>query len=381
MSARRQFGSIRKLPSGRWQARHPDTSGKLVSAPTTFSTRVDASRYLARVQSDLERGDWHDGRLGRISFADWVERWLASNPLKRSTTLARDTTVLRTHALPLLGGRPMASITPADIKALVDEMASKLAPDTVRTNLAVVRAVFNAAVDAEILARSPVRSVRASKTESRERPTLTIEEILRLADAVGDRYRALVLVGAVLGLRWSEAIGLRISDVDFLRRTLTVSRTISEVDGRLHVAPTKSRKSRRTMSVPQFVIDELARHAATFGRSDEDLFFIGPKGGALRRSFAARTFTPAVTAADIDERVTFHGLRHVAASLMVGAGVHPRVIQQRLGHATARLSLELYSHVPEAADKDVARLLDEAASAAVGDGRASMGECRPSAEA
>ena len=363
MSARRQFGTIRKLPSGRWQARHPGPSGKLISAPTTFGTKGDASRYLARVQADLERGEWHDHRLGRITFGEWVERWLTGNPSKRSTTIARDTTVLRTHALPALGERPIASIAPADIKAVVDEMASKLAPNTVRTNLAVLRAVFNAAVEAEILGRSPVRSMRTAKADARERPTLTMEEILRLAEAIGERYRALVLVGAILGLRWSEAIGLRVSDVDFLRRMLTVSQTISEVEGQLNVAPTKSRKSRRTMSVPQFVIDELAQHAARFGRSGDDLLFVGPKGGALRRSFAARTFTPAVTAAGIDARVTFHGLRHVAASLMVEAGVHPRVIQQRLGHATARLSMELYSHVPDAADKDVARLLDEAAGA------------------
>lgn len=374
MSARRQFGSIRKLPSGRWQARYAETSGNLISAPTTFTTRGDASRYLARVQADLERGEWHDHRLGRITFGEWAERWLASNPSKRSTTLARDTTVLRTHALPVLGSRPIASIAAADIKAVVDEMASKLAPATVRTNVAVLRAVSNAAVEAELLGRSPVRSIRTAKADSRERPTLTMDEILRLVDAIGERYRALVLIGAVLGLRWSEAIGLRVDDVDFLHRTLTVNQTISEVEGRLAIAPTKSRKSKRTMSVPQFVIDELAAHAARFERADDDPFFVGPKGGALRRSFAARTFTPAETLAGIDERITFHGLRHVAASLMVEAGVHPRVIQQRLGHATARLSTELYAHVPQAADRDVATSLDAAFSAR-------SGQVRPATDA
>jgi hypothetical protein len=98
MSARRQFGSIRKLPSGRWQARHPDPSGKFVSGPTTFATRADAARYLAQVHADLERGRWRDHRLGRATFREWAEEWLASNPSKRSTTLARDTTVPRTHA-------------------------------------------------------------------------------------------------------------------------------------------------------------------------------------------------------------------------------------------------------------------------------------------
>lgn len=110
------------------------------------------------------------------------------------------------------------------------------------------------------------------------------------------------------------------------------------------------------MAVPAFLLDELSRHLAEHRNRPEvdELLFVGPKGGALRRSFAARTFTPAVAAAGLDPRLTFHGLRHVATSLMVASGEHPRVIQQRLGHATSRLSMELYAHVPEAADRQAA---------------------------
>jgi integrase len=85
----------------------------------------------------------------------------------------------------------------------------------------------------------------------------------------------------------------------------------------------------------------------------------GPNGGVLRRSFAARVFAPAVRRVWLDEALTFHGLRHGAASLMVEAGEHPRVIQQRLGHATARLSMELYGHVSEAAGREVATYADK----------------------
>lgn len=85
--------------------------------------------------------------------------------------------------------------------------------------------------------------------------------------------------------------------------------------------------------------------------------FTGPKGAPLRRSFAARIFAPAVARADLDPALTFHGLRHVATTFMVEDGEHPRVIQHRLGHATARLSMELYAHVPEPTDRDVAKRL------------------------
>ncbi|MGI8808130.1 MAG: tyrosine-type recombinase/integrase [Acidimicrobiales bacterium] len=87
--------------------------------------------------------------------------------------------------------------------------------------------------------------------------------------------------------------------------------------------------------------------------------FTGPAGGTLRRSFAARVFNRAVAHAGLPDELTFHGLRHVATSFMgVEDGEHPRVIQHRLGHATARLSMELYAHVPEATDRDVASHLD-----------------------
>jgi integrase len=173
-----------------------------------------------------------------------------------------------------------------------------------------------------------------------------------------------VLVAGVLGLRWSEAIGLRISDVNFLGRTVTISQTISEVGGRLEIAATKTQASRRTLSVPDFLLAELAAHLDRRGRPAQDeLLFTGPKGGLMRRSFAARVFAPAVKEAGLNPSLTFHGLRHVATSLMVEAGEHPRVIQQRLGHSTARLSMELYAHVPDAADRQVAAHLDERFSA------------------
>ena len=238
-------------------------------------------------------------------------------------------------------------------------MTAKLAPATVRTNLGVLRAVLNAAVDADVIAKSPVRSVRAKKGEARERPTLTPEELQRLAGAVGLRYRALVLVAGVIGLRWSEAIGLRVKDVDFLHGAIRIRQTISEVEGVLRIADAKSKPSRRTIAIPEFLLDELAAHLAREGRHEpDDLVFTGPKCAPLRRSFAARVFTPAVERAGLPKALTFHGLRHVATTFMIEAGEHPRVIQHRLGHVTVRLSMELYTHVPDRADREVATRLD-----------------------
>jgi integrase len=120
--------------------------------------------------------------------------------------------------------------------------------------------------------------------------------------------------------------------------------------------------SRRTFAIPASLVDELAAHIAEHrpGVAPGDLVFIGRRGGILRRSFESRTFKPAVAAAGLPDGLTFHGLRHVAASLMVANGEHPKVIQHRLGHADPSISIGVYSHVSEAVDRQAADRLDRA---------------------
>lgn len=252
-------------------------------------------------------------------------------------------------------------------------MAAALLPATVRTNLGVLRAVLNAAVEADLIGRSPVRGIRLAKPVPPDRPMLTPEELLRLADAIGPRYRGLVLVGGTLGLRWSEAIGLRVADVNFLGRSIT-----GDPDDRRGRGPARGRPHQESIFTPHDIGARLPPRRAgaapcavgTTRATRAGVHESARRPGPLRRTFLARSFKPAVAAAGLDPALTFHGLRHVATSLMVEAGEHPRVIQQRLGHATARLSMELYAHVPEAADRQVAARLDERFASAAGTQRA-----------
>ncbi|MGH9104942.1 MAG: tyrosine-type recombinase/integrase [Acidimicrobiales bacterium] len=172
-----------------------------------------------------------------------------------------------------------------------------------------------------------------------------------------------MLVGGVLGLRWGEAVGLRVRDIDFLRRTVTVAQVVEETAGHLAiVSEAKTAAGLRTLSVPAFLIEELAQHLAHHRREasgDPDaLVFVGPRDGILRRRFGDRTFAPAVVRAGLDTSLTFHGLRHAAITTMVELGVLTRVMQGRAGHATSKLTMELYAHVPEAADRRAAESLD-----------------------
>src|SRR6478735_2705106 len=130
--------------------------------------------------------------------------------------------------------------------------------------------------------------------------------------------------------------------------------TCSEVEGRLLFADVKTPASRRTVAIPVFLVDLVAEHLSHVDRREpNDLVFTAPEGGPLRRSlFRQRVWLPAVERADL-KGLTFHGLRHSAAGLMIELGAHPRIMQARLGHSSIRTTLDVYGHVLPAADEAV----------------------------
>jgi integrase len=361
MTGRRQFGAIRRLPSGRWQARYFDQEGEYHAAPSTFATKAEAARFLATVEADMARGTWRDPRAGDITFARWAQEYMDSAHHKRATTRTRDRNVLRAHLLPALGDRQLSEIRPLDLRRLVHAWSAELKPSTVRTIYGLLRTILKAAVEADVLAVTPCRGVRLPNEPPAERRFLEPEAVTRLATAIDERYRPMVYLAAVLGLRWSEVAGLRVRNVDFRWRTITVSASLAEGTGTPELADVKSRASRRTLTLPPFLAALLADHLQRRGLSQEDkdaFVFAAPDGGPLwARNFRSRFWDPAVKAAGLDG-LTFHELRHTAAAILIAEGFHPKVIQQRLGHASVRTTMDIYGHLLESVDAGVTARLE-----------------------
>lgn len=327
----------------------------------SFNTAADANAFLNDVLTKLNRGEQTTWAGASITLDEHFRAWM-ERPA-RATTLSRDRQVMQRNFLPKLGGVPLAKIKPTHVQAAVKEMESRLAPATVRTNYGVLRACLAAAVEDDLIARSPCRGVRlpAEAEDKEEVRFLEPGELDRLAAAVPEAYRALIYVAGVLGLRWSECVGLRVDAVDLLKRMLTVKETMSEVNGKLVSAPTKTKASRRSLHMPAFVAHELAQHLQRrrlTAANGDALIFTAPEGGPLRRmNFRRRVFGPAVAAAGLDG-LTFHGLRHTAAGLMISLGYQPGVIQKRLGHASIRTTMDVYGHLLPSTDATVADGLD-----------------------
>jgi integrase len=207
----------------------------------TFIRRKDADAYAATMEVDKLRGVTIDPRGGRLTVEELARRWLDTNPAKRPDSRATDEYHLRAHILPVLGKRQIASVTPSHVQALANDLSARLAPNTVRRALGVVRAMFAHGVASDLLGRSPCRAIKLPRLDPTRRRIPSSEELARLIGAVPEGYRAMVSSAVVLGLRFSEVAGLRVGEVDTLRGMLSVAETVTRD---AHGRPYSARQSR-----------------------------------------------------------------------------------------------------------------------------------------
>jgi len=362
---RRVFGSVRRLSSGRWQVRYRDLSGVTHTGPHTFTSKTDAARYLAMVEADLHRGAWADPKLGRITLAEWAKRWQATTTNLRPTTRDLYAYLLRRFLLPTFGKAALSSIDALAVRGwLANLQAQQLSPSTVAKAYRLLSRILGAAVEAGYLVRNPCTVKGAGQERAPEMRFATVAQIAALAEAVGARYRALVLVAAYGGLRWGELVGLRVKRVDLLHGRVTVAEQVAEVNGQLIPGPPKTSAGRRTITLPSVAAVALAEHLTEFAEpGPEGLVFPAPKGGYLRRSnFRRRWWVRATRAAGVDG-LRFHDLRHSAATLALAAGANTRELMERMGHTSPQVALR-YQHVVAGRDQAIAAALDALVQAA-----------------
>jgi integrase len=348
---------IRRKGSGRWQVRYRDPSG--VERARNFTRKVDGEKFLVTVEADKVRGMWADPRLAKITVGEWLPTWQASRVHLRPSTRAASESLLRNHVLPYFGDQRLGSVTRTDVQGFVAQLEEKdLAASTIRQSYLLVAGLFSSALESDLIVRSPCRGIKLPQKSLTEMRFLTAEEVSNLADTIDDRYRALVLTAAYAGCRFGELAGLKTHRLDLLRRTLTVAEALSEVRGQVKVTPPKTAAARRQVALPKFLAEELAGHLAEWPPGGDGFVFTAPQGGPLlRRNFRRRTWLPAVRAS-VGEPIRFHDLRHTHAAMLIAQGEHPKVIQNRLGHSSIKITLDTYGHLFEGLDEAAAERLD-----------------------
>jgi integrase len=342
----------------RWDVRLRSPNGRQYKR--TFRTRKEAERFQATELADRSRGNWIDPAAGRTTLSVWFEEWFATNRSAwRASTASRNEVGIRRHWIPRLGDRELAAITPRHVQRVVNELVEDFAPTTVRSYYGSFRSLMGAAVDMELIGRNPCRGIRLPVAKAKEKRVLTPPELHRLADAVGPQWRAMIYLAGVMGLRFGEVAAVRVGDVDLEGGRVTITRAVSEAGGRIVISEPKTTASIRALNLPDQVVGEIRRHIALLElEGAEELLFADQFGGPLRASnFRGRVFVPAVERAGLDG-LTFHGLRHSAATIWMASGADARTVQHLLGHADPSLVLKLYAH---AADDAVRRGAERAA--------------------
>ncbi|MFN2591357.1 MAG: tyrosine-type recombinase/integrase [Candidatus Dormibacteria bacterium] len=339
------MASIVKLPNSRYQVRYWGPDGK--QHKKNFGRRGEAERFAATVETDKLRGEWIDPRLGKMTFAEWAEKWRATEARLRPTTRAQHESILANHILPAFGSWRLLAIGQEDVAAWAAELvAASLAPATVLKAYQIFANLMKAAVVAGRLPRSPCVGVRRllPEVEEAEMRFLTEDQVVDLAEGIDQRYRAFVLLGAYAGLRRGELLGLRRHRVLALRSAVEVAEVLSQVSGRIVFGPPKSKAGRRVVTIPRPVMEEVAGHIARHSSSKSDLVFPAPQGGPFSpRNFSRRIWEPAVAGTGL-EPLRIHDLRHTAVGFWIEAGLTESEIAARAGW---RQFLARYRHILE----------------------------------
>jgi integrase len=357
---RAAFGNVRKLPSGRWQARYtmPGTE-KSITAPTTFQTKGDAQTWLATIRTDLVRGAWLPPESD-ITLRQYATDWLARRELKDRTREDYGK-LLDHHILPMLGGLPLGKLTPA----VVAEWWAKLPADrpSARAHAyRVLRAMCTTAVDQNLMAANPCRVrgagqvQRASKTEP-----ATLAELETIITAMPARYRPMVLLAAWCSLRFGELTELRGMDIDTDKAVIKVRRAVVWVAGEPRVTTPKSAAGTRDVHIPPHVLGVVLEHLERQNVGRESLLFPSTNDPErhMRQASLVRVFYPArIKAGRPDLR--FHDLRHTGATMAARTGATLPELMQRLGHSTVGASLR-YQHAARGRDREIAEALSRLA--------------------
>lgn len=371
---KRHFGRIRKLPSGRYQARYPGPDGVDRPADVTFTRKRDAEQWLSAKEVELARGEWTDPDAGKVSLKEYAETWIRERPGLRPRTVVLYEGLLRLHIVPKLGSLALVEITTPRLRTWRHELLGKVGAVTVAKAYRLLRAILNTAVTDRLISRNPCQIVGAGQEKSPERPVATLDQVFTIAENVPPRFRAMVLLASFASMRFGELAGLARRHVNLAAGEVLIERTMGEMtDGRLVFGPPKSDAGVRVVTVPSVVLPELKRHLSEFTADGPDaLVFVGPSGAPVRRSNFQEHWTKGTRAAGV-EGLHFHDLRHTGNTWAAESGATLRDLMDRMGHASTKAAL-IYLHRSGARDRVIADALSAMVEKARAEKKAEEGQ-------
>ena len=359
-------GSITKRADGRWMAQVTDNRKTLDNKTKRLTyygkTRQEVAEWLNKTLAEIANGTLAGDSA--VTMEQWINRWLntyAKAKVRQSTFDSYETTI-RIHVVPSLGEIKLKDLRPEHLQSLYNQKMTEKRADEKQTLSAktvgyihgVIRQALQQAVREQLIVRNVADAVSKPRCIRHEITPLTPEQLQKFLETAkpNPSYPAFLLEWAT-GLRRGELLGLRWQDVDFAGGRIHVRQALIRTSEGLQISEPKTPKSRRTIPVPQQVMDALRDHQKHQGEAkelagaayaDTGLVFANALGKGLDPRSFTRLFERLLDKAELP-RVSFHDLRHSHATMLMGLGEHPKVVQERLGHSTIGMTLDTYSHV------------------------------------
>lgn len=333
--------------SYRYRVRYTDDTGTEKSK--TFRLKEQAEQFLISVSHQILSGTYIDPAASKITVRAQCEAWRANLAHLRPSSAEALERQFRLHVYPQIGDRPLSGLRSSDIAAWQRgrlKPQGPLSPATVKVLRGQLSAMYKAAVLDRLVNYNPVAGVRAPTVVKSEIVPLTPEQVLYLSDHILPRYSAVIDLVAGTGLRASEAFGLTVDRVDWLRRSVRVDR---QLRGRLAggepiFGPPKTPSSNRSVPLADTTLAKLAEHVRLYPPA-HGLLFTTLRGGAVTREVFGKAWRPVAVQVGLGKEQGLHQIRHVYASLLIEGGRSVREVQARLGHASAVETLQTYSHL------------------------------------
>lgn len=366
---RRTFGSVRKLSSGRFQARYTVPGGQEVTGPVTFDTKTDADTWLAVQHAAIIQDTWTPPkkrrRRRRATLNDVIEKWIAergdptSELAVRASTHSTSQRNVAKHIAPQLGHKLVAEITPDTIKEFLSHLKATTGPSMVHLTMVHLKHILNHAITLEEISTNPATQFKTKQPTAKHKPeTLTAPQIEQAAQAMPPRYALTVLLAGYCGLRMGEVVSLAREHIDLEEQLVHVTRTASRTGNQFTFAPPKSEAGNRTVALPPHLMPIIKAHLDQHtGEHPASLLFRGPTHYPISMATLGKYWNVARQTVD-KPKARFHDLRHTAATLTAQQGATVKELQVKLGHTTPQMAMH-YQDATRERQREVAEKLSQ----------------------
>lgn len=361
-------GSIRKRSDGTWEASiglGTDQNGKRKRKSVYGKTKREVAEELTRLQNQKLTGMLVDDV--KLTVAEYLDRWLSDSVkgATRPSTYQSYKSHVEKYIKPAVGTIKLTKLMPLHVAGLYSAMEADGKSARLRQMVhATIHRALKVAMKWGLVPRNVSDAVDRPQTRKIEIQPLTTDQARALlTTAAGDRLEALYVLAIGAGMRCGEMLGLQWADIDLKAGLLSVRRTLLELNGNLSFGEPKSASGKRSIRLPEVVVAALWAHKARMmqeGHGANPLVFVTGNGTPYRRGDIRRfSWLPLLKRAGLPT-IRFHDLRHTSATLLLGAGIHPKIVQERLGHSTILLTMNTYSHVLPSMQDDAALKLESA---------------------